>query len=55
VATQLSTVTQILKDLVGIDISEIVTGRATGHAIGDSIRTAAKPATKTVPAAEPKG
>ncbi|MCU1441533.1 MAG: hypothetical protein JWP85_2530 [Rhodoglobus sp.] len=63
VATQLVTVTQILKDLVGIDISEIVTGRATGTAIGEGIiagekgaehRAAAKPAQKTVPAAEPK-
>jgi flotillin len=63
VATQLVTVTQILKDLVGIDISEIVTGRVTGTAIGEGItaggkgaehRAAAKPAQKTAPAAEPK-
>jgi flotillin len=40
VASQLSTVNQILKDLVGIDISDIVTGRATGAAIGDAIATA---------------
>ncbi len=40
VASQLSTVNQILKDLVGIDISDIVTGRATGAAIGESIAAA---------------
>jgi flotillin len=44
VATQLSTVTQILKDLVGIDISEIVTGRATGNAIGEGIAAGTEPA-----------
>lgn len=37
VAGQLTTVNQILKDLVGIDISEIVTGRATGRAVGEAI------------------
>jgi flotillin len=37
VASQLTTVNQLLKDLVGIDVSEIVTGRATGHAIGESL------------------
>jgi flotillin len=37
VATQLATVTQMLKDLVGIDVSEIITGRATGQAIGEAI------------------
>ncbi len=37
VATQLSTVNRILKDVVGIDLSEIVTGRITGNAIGDAI------------------
>lgn len=49
VASQLATSTQIIKDLVGIDISEIVTGRATGQAAGEAInaptprRAAAKP------------
>jgi flotillin len=37
VAGQLTTVNQILKDLVGIDISEIVTGRAAGRAVGEAI------------------
>lgn len=37
VASQLATSTQIIKDLVGIDISEIVTGRATGQAAGEAI------------------
>ena len=56
VASQLATSTQIIKDLVGIDISEIVTGRATGQAAGEAInppaptRAAAKP--KVVPPAE---
>ena len=50
VASQLTTVNQILKDLVGIDISEIVTGRATGTAIGAA---AAAPA-KKVPAPKAK-
>ena len=46
VAGQLATSTQIIKDLVGIDISEIVTGRATGAAAGRAIaeQTAATPA-----------
>jgi flotillin len=37
VAGQLATSTKIIKDLVGIDISEIVTGRAAGSAIGEGI------------------
>jgi flotillin len=37
VANQLSTVNQILKDVVGIDLSEIVTGRVAGNAIGEAI------------------
>jgi flotillin len=37
VAGQLATSTQIIKDLVGIDIAEIVTGRATGTAAGRAI------------------
>ena len=59
VASQLSTVNQILKDVVGIDLSEIVTGRVAGNAIGDAIANpepvrksrAAKP-NGTAPAAE---
>jgi len=46
VAAQLSTVNQILKDLVGIDISDIVTGRATGLAVGEAIASATTPAPK---------
>jgi len=34
---QLATSAQIIKDLVGIDISEVVTGRATGKAAGEAI------------------
>jgi flotillin len=34
VASQLATSTQIIKDLVGIDISDLVTGRVTGEAMG---------------------
>lgn len=37
VASQLATSTQMIKDLVGIDISELVTGRATGKAAGEAI------------------
>jgi flotillin len=37
VAGQLATSTQIIKDLVGIDIAEIVTGRATGTAAGRAL------------------
>ena len=57
VATQLTTVNQILKDLVGIDISDIITGRMTGDAIGKGIagaQSASAPAvtlpTRTGPA-----
>lgn len=42
VAGQLATSTQIIKDLVGIDISEVVTGRAAGQAAGDAIAGATK-------------
>ncbi|WP_165065588.1 SPFH domain-containing protein [Marisediminicola senii] len=41
VAAQLATSTQIVKDLVGIDIAEIVTGRATGDAAGKAIANSA--------------
>ena len=37
VATQLATATQIVRDLTGIDIAEIVTGRATGTAAGEAL------------------
>lgn len=37
VAGQLATSTKLIKDLVGIDISEIMTGRATGSAAGAAI------------------
>jgi flotillin len=47
VATQLTTVNQILKDLVGIDISDIITGRVTGEAIGKGVVEAQPPAPRT--------
>ncbi|MDJ0334963.1 SPFH domain-containing protein [Salinibacterium sp. G-O1] len=47
VATQLTTVNQILKDLVGIDISDIITGRMTGDAIGKGIAGATATAAPT--------
>lgn len=37
VASQLATSTQIVRDLTGIDIAEIVTGRATGAAVGEAL------------------
>jgi flotillin len=37
VASQLATSTQIVKDLTGIDIADIVTGRATGTAVGEAL------------------
>ncbi len=37
VASQLATSTQIIRDLVGIDLSEIITGRSTGSAVGKAI------------------
>jgi flotillin len=43
VAAQLTTVNQILKDLVGVDVSEIVTGRATGRAIGEGMAAESSP------------
>jgi flotillin len=52
VAGQLATSTQIIKDLVGIDIGEIVTGTATGRAAGEAISNA--PAPRRAKAAEPK-
>jgi len=53
VATQLTTVTQILKDLVGIDLADIVTGRVTGQAIGEGLAgsqaSTRRPAAKVEP------
>ena len=40
VANQLVTATQIVKDLVGIDIAEVVNGRAVGTAAGEAIAAA---------------
>src|SRR5690554_2354451 len=40
VAGQLATSTQIIKDLVGIDIADIITGRASGEATGSAIAEA---------------
>jgi flotillin len=37
VPTTIATTTQLLKDLTGIDVNEIITGRATGNAIGEAI------------------
>ncbi len=37
VASQLATSAQLIKDLVGIDIAELVTGRAAGAAAGDAL------------------
>jgi len=57
VASQLVTANQIMKDLVGIDISQIITGRATGRAIGEgrleAEAQAARPKT-SAPKAAPK-
>jgi len=51
VAGQLATSTQIIKDLVGIDIAEIVTGRATGQAAGEALNA---PSSRRRAAATPK-
>ena len=52
VAGQLATSTQIIKDLVGIDISEIVTGRAAGQAAGEAINPPRRTKEPKAPAAE---
>jgi len=50
VASQLATSTQIVKDVTGIDIAEIINARAVGEAAGDALNQpprkprAAKPA-----------
>jgi flotillin len=53
VASQLATATQIVKDLVGIDIAEVVNGRAAGSAAGEAI-AAADQKPKRVATAKPK-
>ena len=40
VASQLATSTKLIKELVGIDIAEIIQGRATGEATGEAIGAA---------------
>lgn len=52
VATQLTTVNQILKDLVGIDISDIITGRLTGEAVGKGIADANRASAPKAPASK---
>ncbi|WAB83586.1 SPFH domain-containing protein [Microcella daejeonensis] len=47
VAGQLATSTKLIKDLVGIDIAEIMTGRATGSATGAAIGEALAGGTTT--------
>ncbi len=56
VAAQLATVTQLLKDTVGIDLAQIVSGRAAGAAVGESLATptTSRRAAKPDPKAEPK-
>jgi len=53
VASQLATSTQIIKDLVGIDISEVVTGRASGQAAGEAIANAGEKVKPAKRSAEP--
>ncbi|MCU1405906.1 MAG: flotillin family protein, partial [Glaciihabitans sp.] len=49
VAGQLATSTQLIKDLVGIDIAEIVTGRATGAAAGRALKDTSPSVGTTTP------
>ena len=42
--SQLATTRQIIKDLVGVDISELITGRAVGQAAGEALAGADGPA-----------
>ncbi len=53
VAGQLATATQIIKDLVGIDIADIVTARAQGNAIGEQLNAPTPPRAATKPKATP--
>lgn len=55
VAGQLATATQIVKDLVGIDIADVVNSRAAGHAAGEAMAAADEPrARRTAAPAKPK-
>ena len=58
VAAQLVTANQIMRDLVGIDISQIITGRAAGRAVGEGLATAEaapeRPASRPARQATPK-
>jgi flotillin len=53
VAGQLATATQIIRDLVGIDIAEIVNARAQGNAIGEQLNAPTPSRTATKPKAAP--
>jgi flotillin len=53
VASQLATSTQIVRDLTGIDIAEIVTGRATGTAVGDALGAQLPPRWRRLPPSRP--
>ena len=53
VAGQLTTVTQILKDLVGIDLGDIVTGRVTGQAIGEGLASPSSTSRRAAKAPKP--
>ncbi|MBX3195895.1 MAG: flotillin family protein [Microbacteriaceae bacterium] len=58
VAGQLATSRQIIKDMVGVDIGELITGRATGAAAGEALSTAETPPKarrRTSPPAAPAG
>ncbi len=56
VAAQLATVTQLLKDTVGIDLAQIVSGRAAGAAVGEALAspTTSRRAAKAEPKVDPK-
>lgn len=58
VASQLATSTKIIKDIVGIDIGDIITGRATGQAqgaaIGEALATSGTQRTSRKRAAAPE-
>ena len=53
VAGQLATATQIIRDLVGIDIADIVNARAQGNAIGEQLNAPTPPRATTKPKATP--
>ena len=57
VAGQLATSRQIIKDLVGVDIAELISGRVTGAAAGEAFanaESAPKPRRQATPPATPK-